>query len=83
MYYVYILQSQNDNHFYIGASADVAKRLEKHNSGASKSTKQYRPWNIIYMEDFVTKPQAMKREYYLKSPKGYLEKRKIIDDNKR
>ena len=83
MYFVYILQSLDSNHFYIGASRDVRKRLREHNNGSSKSTKPYRPWDIIYTEKFNSKEEAMKREYYLKTPKGYLEKKRIFDKNKK
>ena len=51
----------------------------EHNRGGTKSTKPYRPWNIIYTETFNSKPDAAKREWYLKHPKGYLEKKSIIE----
>ena len=81
MYYVYFLQSEDKNHFYIGASKDVDKRLAKHNYGSSKSTRPYRPWKIIHKEACPDKQTAMKREYYLKSTSGYLEKKSIINKN--
>ncbi|MBN1597362.1 MAG: hypothetical protein JW894_03650 [Bacteroidales bacterium] len=31
------------------------KRLEKHNAGATKSTRPYRPWITVYFEEFITK----------------------------
>jgi putative endonuclease len=79
MYYLYILQSNDRAHYYIGATKNLSNRLAQHNNGNSKSTKPYRPWLIIYSEEYNTKQDAMKREYYLKSPKGYLEKKKIFN----
>jgi len=42
-YQVYVLQNPEGKH-YIGLSADVAARLDQHNSGVSKWTAKYRPW---------------------------------------
>ena len=39
----------------------------------------YRPWNLIYTERFDSKNEATKREWYLKHPKGYLEKKALIE----
>ncbi len=78
MYFVYILQSQKNKRFYIGSSTNVDKRLTQHNDGGTKSTKPYRPWKIIYTEHFETKPEAEKREWHLKHPSGYLEKKAIV-----
>ena len=79
MYYVYFLESKKRQRFYIGVSSNVERRLIEHNQGATRSTKPYRPWCLIHFEEFETKPQAMKREWYLKHPSGYLEKKAIIE----
>jgi len=76
--YVYILKSTKTKRFYIGCTTDCAKRLIEHNLGKTKSTKPYRPWKLIYTEDFKDKQTAYKREWFLKHPKGYSEKLKII-----
>ena len=81
MHEVYILQSQKKLRFYIGVTGDIEQRLKKHNSGSSKSTKPYRPWVVVYTEAFSDKSEAFKREYYLKQPEGYKEKRNIIKEN--
>ncbi|MFH0834151.1 MAG: GIY-YIG nuclease family protein [Patescibacteria group bacterium] len=82
MHFVYILKSVGRKRFYIGVSSDVSKRLLEHNRGCAKSTKPYRPWQIVYTEKFESKTAAYKREFYLKHPQGYLEKKKIIDSLK-
>ncbi|OGK63127.1 hypothetical protein A2334_04700 [Candidatus Roizmanbacteria bacterium RIFOXYB2_FULL_38_10] len=81
MYYVYILKSGVVNRFYIGVTSNLEKRIKDHNAGWTKSTKPFRPWKIIYKEKFEEKKKAYKREFYLKSPKGYLEKKSIQSKN--
>ena len=78
MYYVYILKSLKDNKHYIGSTSDINRRLKEHNRGKVKSTRYRIPFKLIYLEKFKDKPTANKREYYLKSPKGFLEKKRIL-----
>ncbi len=78
MFWVYMLQNYRKNHYYIGVTSNLKTRLVKHNNGSTKSTKPYRPWRIIYTETFETKEEAMKREFFLKSPQGYQAKRAIF-----
>jgi len=77
-YYVYIIKSCVRERFYIGCTKDLNKRIISHNSGHTKSTRPYRPWKLVYSENFNDKNLAYKREWYLKHPVGYLEKLKII-----
>lgn len=51
-------------------SDDIHKRLKMHNSGKVRSTKGYRPWEIVYSEEFETREQAREREKFLKSGYG-------------
>jgi putative endonuclease len=78
MYFVYILKSIKTNRFYTGVTSDITERLKNHNKGGTRSTKPYRPWMIVYKEEYIDKSKAYKREYHLKSPKGYLEKKEIV-----
>ena len=66
MFCVYIIQSTIKNWKYIGVTEDTQKRLILHNSGATKSTKPYRPLKLIYSEAFSTKREALQREIFLK-----------------
>jgi len=76
-HYVYFLRSSKDGNFYIGCtSLDPKVRLDVHNSGTVRSTKSRRPLELIHFEKFTNKSEAFKREFYLKSPKGYLEKKR-------
>ena len=79
MYYVYFIKSIKDGYIYIGVTGDLEKRLNKHNGGGNRSTRLHKPFRLIYSEDYRGKTEALKRERYFKSPKGYLEKLKILD----
>ena len=70
MYYIYILRSIVVKKSYIGYTNNVEKRLLEHNSGKSIYTRKYRPWRIIYVEDFLNETDAILREKYLKSRAG-------------
>lgn len=78
MYYVYILKSIRFNRYYIGSTSDIERRLTQHNKGATRSTKPYLPYSLVYSEPYATKQAANKREWYLKHPAGYSEKLDII-----
>ena len=73
---VYILQSQKDGRYYIGHTKDLSNRLEQHNRGASKSTRNHRPWKLVHYEKYSTKNEAFKRENQIKRQKSriYIEK---------
>ena len=67
LFYIYILYSQNAQRYYVGSTADVARRLEEHNAGKSKSTHAGAPWRLIHTESFETRSDAMLRERKIKS----------------
>ena len=69
-YYVYILQSQKDQSYYIGTTRDLSERIDRHNQGRSKYTKHKRPLDIVYSEEHPDRSSAMKREYALKRRKS-------------
>ena len=70
MYAVYILQSEKDGSYYVGFAEDVQKRLERHNSGGSRYTKNRGPWTLVYTEEYSDRPSAMKREREIKNWKS-------------
>ncbi len=55
MYFVYVLRSLKDFKRYIGFTDDLNRRISEHNSGFVKSTKNRRPLELIYSEEFNTK----------------------------
>ena len=70
MYYAYVLKSLRDGNLYIGQTSDLDKRLRSHNSGRVKSTKRRAPFELIYVDEFSTRGEAMKREKLLKDIKS-------------
>ena len=70
MHSVYVIQSQVDKRLYVGMSADISRRFKEHNSGFVFSTKGYRPWKLVYIEEIGTREEARVREKYYKSGSG-------------
>ena len=70
MFYVYVLRSLSRNYIYVGLTNDVRKRLRQHNSGLNRTTRAYRPFELIRIETFSTRIAARKREKYFKSGVG-------------
>ena len=68
--FVYVLKSVDHYRFYVGMTADIERRIKEHNSGKTKSTKGYRPWELVFKESYQTTTEARKREKYLKSGVG-------------
>jgi putative endonuclease len=69
-YYVYVLQSEKDNNFYIGCTSNLKERLENHKSGKVPITKNRRPLKLVYFEGCPNQQDAAKREKYLKTTWG-------------
>lgn len=64
--YAYLLKC-SDGSLYAGWTNDPERRLKAHNNGtASKYTRSRRPVEMVYLEEFETKSEAMKREAALK-----------------
>ncbi|MEO2053622.1 MAG: GIY-YIG nuclease family protein [Allomuricauda sp.] len=69
-YFAYVLRSLIDGRLYKGHTKDVQKRLLEHNSGKTKSTKGFMPWELVYFEEIETSAEARKREQYFKTGIG-------------
>jgi putative endonuclease len=65
-HYVYIIESLVDGTFYKGYTSDHEKRLLDHNAGLSKYTSSKIPWQLIYLEQCISKTAALIREKQLK-----------------
>ncbi len=46
------------------------ERLKQHNMEKVKVSKTHIPYIVIYQEEYQTRPEAVKRERYLKKRKG-------------
>ncbi|HTE48580.1 MAG TPA: GIY-YIG nuclease family protein [Candidatus Paceibacterota bacterium] len=80
MFKVYILKSLNYDRYYIGHSINANKRLFEHNLGKVRSTKAYKPWKIMYIEDQPNKREAYSREMKIKSFKHGEAFKKLIEN---
>ena len=65
-FYVYIIQSQQDNTLYKGFTENPLLRVIRHNNGESQYTSAKTPWSLVYVEELKTKAEALKREKVLK-----------------
>ena len=78
-HYVYIIQSQKDKGYYIGETADVQSRLAYHNKGLQRSTKNRMPFSILLVEEYENREKALLREKQIKSWKGGVAFKKLIE----
>ena len=67
-YFVYVLKNNTKSKFitYVGHTNNLKKRLNLHNKGKGAKFTRGRSWKVIYCEKFLTKKEAMSREYYIK-----------------
>jgi len=70
LYTVYILRSKKDHKRYIGYTSDLRIRLAEHELGLAKSTRNRRPFELIYTEEFDSQLEAMRREKFFKTGVG-------------
>ena len=65
-YYVYILRCK-DGSYYTGHAKDVQKRFEMHKKGrGARYTRIHEPEELVYIEQFENRGEAMKRERKIK-----------------
>ncbi len=55
-----------DGSFYKGFTEDPLLRLQRHNNGETTSTRHLCPWTLVYVEELLSKTEALKREKVLK-----------------
>jgi len=82
MFYTYIFQSTKSGRYYIGHTEDIEARLQRHNPGKVKATKNIGPWILMSYETFETKAGANSRELCVKSMKSRVFVEKLIKDFK-
>ncbi len=79
-YYVYVLQSEKDNYFYVGYTKDIDNRIQQHNSGQVISTKSRRPLKIVYYEVCFNQQDATHREKVFKNIMGQKIYKKQVEE---
>ena len=64
--FTYILEC-SDGSFYTGWTNNLERRVKAHNAGkGAKYTKSRKPVKLVYFETFLTKQEAMRREWEIK-----------------
>ena len=64
---------------YVGESSDPARRVEHHNSTSTGFTARYRPWTLVFTQEFPTKEEAVEAEQLIKSWKSRKMTRYVIE----
>jgi len=68
---VYVLYSERFDKIYVGFTSNLEQRLKSHNELGKKGwTIRFRPWTVIYTEQYDDKSIAIKREQQSKSGQG-------------
>ena len=77
MFYTYIIKSVKDGKIYVGHTSDLKNRIEEHNAGKVRSTKNRTPFKLLYYEACNVLIDAITREKKLKTGFGraYLKRR--------
>lgn len=66
MNYTYIVKCKDET-LYTGWTTDLDRRIKAHNEKkGAKYTKNRTPVQLVYYETFLTKQEAMQREYAIK-----------------
>ena len=72
MYYVYLLECADDESWYIGYSANLKQRVERHQKrDGARTTRRKGSWHLIYYEAYKNELDAKGRERFLKSGSGH------------
>ena len=70
MHYVYAIKSAGRNYIYVGMTQNPTRRVAEHNAGKERTTRAFRPFSIVRIEEYPTRNEARSREKYLKSGIG-------------
>ena len=69
-YYVYVLRSLERKYIYVGLTNNIQRRIKEHQVGKERTTRSYRPFELILTEEYANRKEARVREKYLKSGCG-------------
>jgi len=70
VYFAYIIQLK-DKSFYHGSTSNLKARLKNHQNGMVSSTKNLRPFKLVFYASFSSKEKALDFEKYLKTNSGF------------
>ena len=80
MYHAYALKCVNGD-LYIGFCSDIKVRISRHKKGLVKSTKSKLPVQLVYLESYLSKKDATKRERQHKQHKPKEDLKKQIENS--
>jgi putative endonuclease len=81
-WFLYVLKSiSRPDKIYLGSTDNTERRLKDHNRGNTKSTKHFIPWELAYIEEYLTKEEARSRERQLKKWKSRKRVENLISKN--
>ena len=71
--YVYIIGAKDADgaRTYVGWTTDLDARLDSHNTGKGAKSTRGREWALLYAERYLTRSDAMSREWYLKRDRTF------------
>ncbi|WP_229120677.1 GIY-YIG nuclease family protein [Halapricum desulfuricans] len=77
-HHVYVLRCADDT-FYTGYTTDVERRVEEHQAGqGAKYTRGRTPVELLHVESYETRSEAMSREYEIKQL-SRADKERLVD----
>lgn len=79
-YHVYMV-SCNDGSLYTGITNNLERRLSQHNGktwGGAKYTHSRGPVKLVYIEKYLTRKEAAKREWEIKHTLNHQDKLDLI-----
>ncbi|MBA3663219.1 MAG: GIY-YIG nuclease family protein [Bacteroidetes bacterium] len=65
-HFVYIIYSETKDIYYKGETSEVNQRLHQHNNNLSRFTADKGPWKLVFIEEFETRSEALKKEKQIK-----------------
>ncbi|OZT10918.1 endonuclease [Priestia aryabhattai] len=82
-HYFYVLECK-DQSYYAGYTNNLNKRLAVHNSGkGAKYTKSRLPVVLLWHEEYKTKTEAMRKEYWFKQLSRKQKEQYILKEQKK
>jgi putative endonuclease len=78
MYFLYILKSEKLEKYYVGISQNPELRLQYHNTIEKGFTSRYRPWKLVFKQEFESRNVAQQKENMIKKWKSKEIIRKVI-----
>lgn len=66
----YILHSFKTGRFYVGSTNNLSRRLEEHQKGKTKYTRETGPYELVFSQRYESLTEARKIESWLKAQKS-------------